>query len=131
MMKTCRRAVVACLVAGAAFMSSASADALPEKGPNGGLLREAGDHHIELLVKDRNLTVHLLDHKNKASAEPGVTGKATVSAPSFVETIVLTAQANGVFTGTGKFPAAGPLKVDVTLNPPGESALSVSFDVKR
>lgn len=131
MMKTCRRAVVACLVAGAAFMGFANADALPEKGPNGGLLREAGDHHIELLVKGQNLTVHLLDHKNKATAEPGVTGKATVSATSFAETIVLKAEANGVFTGTGKFPTVGPLKVDVTLTPPGEPTLSVSFDVKR
>lgn len=59
------------------------------------------------------MTVHLLDHKDKATAEAGVTGNATVVTGAFSETIALTAQANGVLTGTGKFPESGTLKVSV------------------
>ncbi len=110
---------------------SASADPLPSKGPNGGQIQEAGDHHIELVVKAQTLTVHLLDHKSKPTNEAGVTGSAKVTAGGTVETIVLAAKSNGIFTGTGKFPATGALKVEVTLTPPNEAALIVSFDVAR
>lgn len=120
-----------CVSVGSVLTLSAYADPLPEKGPNGGLLRESGEHHIELLVKGQTLTVHLLDHKNKATSEAGVTGKATVTAAGAAENITLAAQANGVFVGTGKFPATGALKVDVVLTPPNEPALSASFDVVR
>lgn len=61
-----------CLCAGAVLALPAYADPLPEKGPNGGLLRELGEHHIELLVKGQALTVHLLDHKNNTTFEAGV-----------------------------------------------------------
>lgn len=107
------------------------ADQLPEKGPNGGFLRESGEHHIELIVKGQALTVHLLDHKNKATNESGVTGSAVVTAGAAKEAVALAAQPNGVFTGTGKFPATGNLQIDVTLSPPNEAVLKVSFDVKR
>lgn len=131
MMRLYSAFLAACLVAGSAAVSAVHADALSEKGPNGGLLREAGEHHIELLVKGQSLTVHLLDHKNKATAEAGVTGKATVAAGAFSETITLAAQANGVFTGTGKFPESGALKVSVVLTAPNEAPLRAEFDVAR
>jgi hypothetical protein len=57
----------------------ALSDALPDKGPNGGMLGEAGEHHIELVVSGQALTVHLLDHKNKPVAEAGLTGTAVVT----------------------------------------------------
>jgi hypothetical protein len=120
-----------CLCAGAVLALPAYADPLPEKGPNGGLLRESGEHHIELLVKGQALTVHLLDHKNKATSEAGVTGKATLSAGTAKESITLTAQANGVFVGTSKLPATGPLQVDVVLTAPNEPPLLASFNVVR
>ena len=119
------------LTAGSLLALPVYADALPEKGPNGGLLRESGEHHIELLVKGQALTVHLLDHKDKATAEAGVTGKATVHAGGASETIPLTAKPGGVFVGAGKFPATGSLQVEVVLTPPNEPPLSARFDVLR
>ncbi len=131
MVKVRKSLLAACVVAVSAVIGSAHADALPEKGPNGGLLRESGEHHIELIAKGQALTVHLLDHKNKATNERGVTGSAVVTAGAAKETVALTAQPNGVFTGTGKFPTTGNLQIDVTLSPPNEAVLKVSFDVKR
>ncbi len=112
-------------------VATASADSLPEKGPNGGQIRESGEHHIELVVKAQTLTVHLLDHKSKPTNEAGVTGSAKVTAGAASETVALQAKPNGVFTGVGKFPATGALKVEVTLTPPNEPALSASFDIAR
>lgn len=114
-----------------AFVSTALGGALPSVGPNGGVLRESGEHHIELLVKGQNITVYLLDHENQATNESGVKADATVTAGSFNERIVLTSKAGGIFTGTGAFPATGMLLVKVSLIPPGEAALSASFEVSR
>ena len=120
-----------CLSAGAVVGLPAYADALPEKGPNGGILRESGEHHIELLVMGQTLTVHLLDHKNKASSEAGVTAKAMLTVGAAKETITLTAKSNSMFVGTSKLPATGPLQVDVELTAPNEPPLLASFSVVR
>jgi hypothetical protein len=112
-----------------AFVSNA--DPLPAKGPNGGQIAESGEHHVELVVKAQTLTVHLLDHKSKPTNEAGVVGAAKVTAGGASETVALESKANGVFTGAGKFPATGALKVEVTLTPPNEPAVSATFDVAR
>jgi hypothetical protein len=52
-----------------------------------------------------------------------VTGSAVETAGPAKETVALAAQPNGVFTGSGKFPATGNLQIDVTLTPPNEGAL--------
>ena len=110
---------------------SANGDPLPANGPNGGLIREAGEHHIELVVNGQTLTVHLLDHKSKPSSEAEVIGSAKDTEGNLTETTALEAKANGVFTGTGKFPATGALRVAVTLESPNEPELTASFDVTR
>ena len=113
------------------FGSVAHGGALPTVGPNGGVLAESGEHHIELLVKGQTITVHLLDHDNNATNEPGVKGDATVVAGSFKERLELTSKPGGIFNATGNFPATGPLQVKVSLTPPGEAPLSAIFEVSR
>ena len=109
----------------------ALADAVAEQGPNGGMLSEAGEHHIELIVSGQALTVHLLDHKNKPVAEAGLTGTAVVTADGATETVKLTDQGGGKLSGSGKFPATGALQVVVNVNTPNEPTLTAEFDVKR
>lgn len=123
--------ILALALAFGVAVATANADPLPSKGPNGGQISESGEHHIELVVKAQTLTVHLLDHKSKPTNEAGIAGSAKVTAGGATETVALESKANGVFTGTGKFPATGALKVEVTLTPPNEPALSASFDVAR
>ncbi|MBP6014264.1 MAG: hypothetical protein KBA31_18695 [Alphaproteobacteria bacterium] len=119
------------LAAAMTFSAQAIGDALPEKGPNGGLLRESGDHHIELIVSGQSLTFHLLDHKNKPVAEAGLTGTAVVTAGAATETVMLKDAGGGKLTGAGKIPATGALRVDVNIKAPNEPALTATFDVKR
>lgn len=109
----------------------ALADAVAERGPNGGMLSEVGEHHIELIVSGQALTVHLLDHKNKAVAEAGLTGTAVITAGGTTETVKLTDQCGGKLSGSGKFPATGALQVVVNVNAPNEPTLTAKFDVKR
>ena len=48
------------------------------KAPHGGMVRTAGDYHIEVVAKPGQLTVYLLDGKEGVTANKGVTGSATV-----------------------------------------------------
>jgi len=131
-MRNLKTALVVGMIGVASLVGSlAHGGAIPSVGPNGGMLRESGEHHIELLVKGQIITVHLLDHDNNATNETGVKADATVVAGSFRERVELTSKPGGIFTGTGKFPATGPLQVKVSLTPPGEAPLSANFDVSR
>ncbi len=130
MVKTKQWAALA-LAAAMTFSAQTFGGALPEKGPNGGLLRESGEHHIELVVSGQSLTFHLLDHKNKPVAEAGLTGTAVVTAGAATETVVLKDAGDGKLTGAGKFPATGAIRVDVTIKAPNEPALTATFDVSR
>jgi hypothetical protein len=47
-----------------------------EKGPHGGVMKDAGNYHIELLVRDGKMTVYLLDEKANAISTSGITGTA-------------------------------------------------------
>ena len=131
-MRNLKTALVVGMIGVASLVGSlAHGGAIPSVGPNGGMLRESGEHHIELLVKGQIITVHLLDHDNNATNEPGVKGDVIVMAGSLEERVELTSKSGGIFTAIGKFPATGPLQVKVSLTPPGEAPLSANFDVSR
>jgi hypothetical protein len=49
----------------AALWATASLAHGPDKGPNGGAQVDAGNHHIELVVKDTTLAVYLYDQNDK------------------------------------------------------------------
>jgi len=46
--------------------------------PHGGTVKSAGDFHIEVSVKDGMVMAYLLDGKEKAMANTGVTGTALI-----------------------------------------------------
>lgn len=53
------------LAAVAALWATAVLAHGPDKGPNGGVQVDAGNHHIELVAKDTTLSVYLYDRNDK------------------------------------------------------------------
>lgn len=51
-----------------------------EKGPNGGLMSEAGEYHVELIAKDSAVEITVMDHDNKPVPTAGYKGIAILSA---------------------------------------------------
>ena len=49
-------------------------------GPNGGQIKDAGKHHLELVVKENALTVYVTDAKHQKIMTKGASGSATVLA---------------------------------------------------
>ena len=62
------------LAAGLVF---ASGDAHEHKAPHGGIVRSAGDYHLELVQDETGYKVYLLDAKEKTLPVTGLSGKAT------------------------------------------------------
>ncbi|GAB3840863.1 heavy metal-binding domain-containing protein [Hymenobacter jeollabukensis] len=46
--------------------------------PHGGIVRTAGKYHVELVLKDGQMTAYLLDGKEQVLANKGLTGTAMV-----------------------------------------------------
>jgi hypothetical protein len=53
------------LAAAAALLATTSLAHGPDKGPNGGVQVDAGDHHMELVAEDTKLAVYLYDRNDK------------------------------------------------------------------
>lgn len=99
-----------------------------EKGPNGGLMADAGDYHVELLVRDGIVDVHVLDHDNKPLHTKGYKGVAIVSIDGKSQRIVL--EPAGESRLTGKAGGALPPKVKgvVQITLPSGKALQARFN---
>lgn len=58
-------------------------------GPNGGRVVEAGDHHVELVMKNNMVDVFLTDHNDKALPAAGYKGIVIVAIDGKSQRIVL------------------------------------------
>jgi Heavy metal binding domain len=63
---------------GATHGAAQAGESHAHKAPHGGMVRTAGDYHIEVVAAPGQLTVYLLDGKEGITANKGVTGTATV-----------------------------------------------------
>ncbi|MET0446440.1 MAG: hypothetical protein ABW151_17815 [Pseudorhodoplanes sp.] len=99
-----------------------------EKGPNGGSMSEAGDFHIELIAKDANVEINVMDHDNKPVATAGFKGIAILSAGGKSVRIVL--EPGDVAKLTGKAQGALPAqpKGVVQITPPNGKTVQAKFN---
>ncbi len=96
--------------------------------PHGGTVKSAGDYHIEISVKDGMVMAYLLDGKEKAMKNTGVTGTALVqTADGKTSTVTLSANGDeGFMYNLDK--AKKYNKAVVTFTTSGKTA-SASFDL--
>jgi hypothetical protein len=62
------------------------------KGPNGGRVVDAAPHHVELVVKDRSVTVFVTDSADKPISLAGFKGLAILTVSGKAQRIVLKPQ---------------------------------------
>jgi len=98
------------------------------KGPNGGVLAEAGDYHLELLTKGNAIEVHVLDHDNKPVPTTGYKGLAILSVQGKSQRITLEPAAQSQLVGKAETTLPGTVKGVVRLTPPNGKAVQAKFD---
>lgn len=96
-------------------------------GPNGGQVRDAGKHHVELVVKDNTLTIYVTGAKDAKLATKGASGSATVLSGKNTTSVKLEPVGENALAGSGKFETAPGMKVVVSLTLAGQNPVQARF----
>lgn len=97
------------MIAGAAFAHA------PAKGKNGGQQVDAGNYHVEAVVKGNTIDVFLTDHSDKAVQTKGFKGTAILVVKGKPAQIVLAPRGENVLTGTSAVELTAPIRGAVQI----------------
>ncbi len=121
-----RRTFVGALAAlspAAAFAHGESA-----RGANGGLIGEVGDQHIELLARDGEIRIWVLDAQDRPVSAAGTTGSLIILAQGRQQTLRLEPGEGSAFlVARGDFRAALGMRVVASLTFPGKPQRQARF----
>ncbi|HEV2042828.1 MAG TPA: hypothetical protein VGT81_22745 [Casimicrobiaceae bacterium] len=96
-------------------------------GPNGGQIKDAGKHHLELAVKENALMLYVTDAKHQKIMTKGASGTATVLAGKNTANVKLEPSGENALAGSGKFESTPDMKVVVSLTLAGENPIQARF----
>lgn len=97
-------------------------------GPNGGQVKDAGKHHVELVVKGNALTIYVtIGAKDAKVATKGASGSATVLSGKNTTNVKLEPTGENALAGSGNFEAAPGMKVVVSLTLAGQNPVQARF----
>jgi hypothetical protein len=97
--------------------------------PHGGQVRAAGPYHLELVVKDGEMVLHVTDHIGQEINTDGGEGKANIQqdkAGSKI-TVKLEPSQNNMFTGSGEFQINPETVIVVFVKLPEQDAYAARF----
>ena len=109
------------LIAASAALVSTSILAAEEHPKYGGQVRETASFDLELVAKDKELTLYVTDHKGKAIEGRDVTGSATVLSGKSKETVKLSGTGKGVLKGVGSFTLSDDTKIVLSVTVAGKT----------
>lgn len=97
-------------------------------GPNGGQIGDIGSRHVELVTRDGELRLYLLDDQEKPITARGASGTATIQAQGRQQTLRFEAGPDDAYlVARGDFQAARGMRVVATLTLAGQPQRSVRF----
>ena len=112
----------------AALVASTAANAHePRKGPNGGTLVDAGDHHVELVAAGNEVRVYVSDAADAPLPSDDFKGTAILLVGGKPARVPL-APAGAFLAGPLETPAEGPVKGAVQLTTSDGKTSQAKFD---
>jgi hypothetical protein len=116
---------------GMSFFASAHTEEFfdSRESPHGGQMRMTGPYHLELVAKDNEIMVYVMDHADKELSVNGGSGKATIqSGKTKTKTSVKLEQAgDNILKGSGNFSITPETVVTVFVELPEQEAYAASF----
>ncbi|MBJ6611726.1 MAG: hypothetical protein JG718_15310 [Candidatus Thiothrix moscowensis] len=85
--------------------------------PHGGQIRMTDAYHLELVVKDKELTVYVMDHGNEEQPSAGMTATATILSGETKTEVKLEPAEENLLKGTGDFKISDDMKVVLSVTP--------------
>lgn len=112
---------------GAAALAQGTHSHRHTPGPHGGAIGEVGERHVELVARDGEIRIYVLDAQDRPASARGASGSAVVQAGGRNQTIRLEMGPDEAFlVGRGDFAARGA-RVVATLTLPGHPQRAVRF----
>ncbi|WP_207541004.1 hypothetical protein [Sabulicella rubraurantiaca] len=99
------------------------------RGPNGGQVQDVGPYHGELVARDGEIILFLLDHNDRPVAMREASGTAIVLSEERQQTLPLAPRPDGAaLVAAGEFKATPGLRVVVQIVPrPGVARVQARF----
>lgn len=88
-----------------------------QPSPHGGQVRMTDLYHLEMLVKDGDITVYVMDHSNQPLPSAGMQATATVLAGESKTEVKLEPAGDNLLKGKGEFKPTDDLKVLLSVTP--------------
>ncbi len=87
----------------------------------------AGPYHLELVAKDGELTLHVMDHADHTISTGGGMGKATIQTGKTRIQVELQPAGDNTLKGTGEFSVLPESVIIVFIRLPDQEAYSARF----
>jgi hypothetical protein len=99
------------------------------ESPHGGQMRMTGPYHLELVVKDNEIGVYVMDHADKELSVNGGSGKATIQSGKTKTKISVKLEQAGdnLLKGSGNFSITPETVITVFVELPEQEAYAASF----
>lgn len=97
------------------------------KTPHGGQMRMSGAYHLELVLKDSEVTVYLSDHGGNAVSAEGASGTALVHSGKDRITVKLAPVGENILQGHGGFILDPKMTVSVKVKFKGKDHAEAKF----
>jgi hypothetical protein len=118
-------------LASVSFFASAHTEEFfdSRQSPHGGQMRMTGPYHLELVVKDNEIGVYVMDHADKELSVNGGSGKATIQNGKTKTKIPVKLEQAGdnLLKGSGDFSITPETVITVFFELPGQQAYAASF----
>ncbi|WP_051213458.1 hypothetical protein [Rubritepida flocculans] len=99
-----------------------------KRGVNGGIIGDVGDRHVEVLARDGEIRIWVLDAQDRPVPAAGASGSLIVLAQGRQQTIRLEpAENNAYLVARGEFRADRAMRVVATLTLPGQTQRQARF----
>jgi hypothetical protein len=113
----------------AALLASCASWGADPHASRGGVAEETASHHLELVAKDRTLTLYVDDHKGKPIDVSKLRARASLFSGKDKGNVDLAPAGGGVLKGDAPFAIASDAKIVLTLTLEGGKPAQVRFQL--
>jgi hypothetical protein len=113
---------------GALTLTAAAHAHGPDKGKNGGRQVDAGSYHVELVAKDKALSIYISDESEKPVDAKGFTAAGIFVVGGKAQRIELKLDTANKLSGTASVPLPADLKGAVQITLPAGGTVQAKFE---
>lgn len=112
---------------GAALFAGMALAHAPAKGKNGGQQVDAGNYHVEAVVKGNTIDVFVTDHSEKPVATKNFKGTAVLIVKGKPAQITLAPRGENILTGTSPVELAAPIRGAIQITNDEKETVQAKF----